>query len=163
MMSVFLSESCSLPNDADCIVERKDWRHSEIRGDLQFLWLLLRVLIWCYDILHIMLKFQTPIYEMFDVRKMTKLSVIRRPFFRILAVSWCLSTTASKSSSPHASHSAVTCSRPFSVNSAAWQLRTCWISPSFKSMKVLGTLWQPHYQQILIFPFSSHSAGSSTP
>ena len=167
MMSVFLSESCSLPNDADCRVERRDWRHSEIRGDLQLLWLFLHVLtlvlVWCYDILHIMLTFQAPIHAMVDVREMTKLSAIWMPFLRTLLVSWCLPTTASKSSSPYASHCAVTCSQSFSVNLAAWQSRTCWISSSFRSMNVLGTLWQTHDQKMLIFPFSSHSAGSSTP
>jgi hypothetical protein len=54
-----------------------------------------------------MLKFQAPTHAMVDVKEITKLSAIWRPFFRTLVVSWCLSTTASKSSSPYASHSAV--------------------------------------------------------
>jgi len=88
MMSVFPPESCSLPDDADRTVQRRDRGR---RGDLQFRWLFLHILIlvlvWCYDILHIMLKFQAPIHAMVNVTEVTKLSAIWRPFFRTLVVS----------------------------------------------------------------------------
>lgn len=103
---------CSLLEWHPCfwleVVRMTKWRGVHGRGgdgrrseDLQLhrhLYVLIRV-AWCYESLHLILKFQGPLLEMGDLKVMIKLFAFWRSFLRVLVVSWGLCTTSSQSSS----------------------------------------------------------------
>jgi hypothetical protein len=55
--------------------------------------------LWCYEILHLILKLQWPLLEVGDLKVMIKLFVFWRSFLRVLVVSWGPCATSSQYSS----------------------------------------------------------------
>ena len=70
--------------------------------------------------------------DTFILKEMIELSIIWRPFFRALVVSWGFSTTASKSSAS-GSLITVSCSRLSLVDSTAWDQWISWVCASSNS------------------------------
>jgi len=84
-------------NDMECMVER-EMEDLVMVFICRHLYSLIRVL-WCCEILHLILTFQGPLLEVGDLKVMIKFFVFWRSFLRVLVVSWGPCTTSSQSSS----------------------------------------------------------------